>query len=72
MWKKRSFKENMAELAGPLYTRHEPNGTRTITVEEYCEETIKIEIYTAVVITTGLVRKRRKNAHAPVSPALSL
>jgi len=42
MWKNRSFKENMAKLAGPLYTRHEPNGTRTITVEEYCEETIEL------------------------------
>jgi predicted SnoaL-like aldol condensation-catalyzing enzyme len=41
MWKNQTFKEHMAELAGPTYTRHEPDGTRTITVEEYCEQIIE-------------------------------
>ena len=44
MWNQRRFRELMPQLAGPLYIRHEPTGTVTVTVEEYierCEKLVK-------------------------------
>jgi len=42
MWQKRKFKELMPELAGPEYTRHEPDGTRVVTNDQYAEELTKL------------------------------
>ncbi|MCA9509477.1 MAG: hypothetical protein R3E88_01470 [Myxococcota bacterium] len=40
MWSKKAF-ELVPEIAGPVYTRHEPNGTRAITAEEYRDQLLQ-------------------------------
>ena len=39
MWSKKDF-ALVPEIAGPVYTRHEPNGTRSITADEYRDQLV--------------------------------
>jgi hypothetical protein len=41
MWSKKNT-DLIPELAGPEYVRHEPGGTRTVTAEEYREQTAQV------------------------------
>lgn len=37
MWSKKAF-DLVPEIAGPIYTRHEPNGTRSISATDYRDQ----------------------------------
>lgn len=41
MWSKKNA-DLIPELAGPVYVRHEPGGTRSVTAEEYREQTAAV------------------------------
>ncbi|MBW2268456.1 MAG: nuclear transport factor 2 family protein [Deltaproteobacteria bacterium] len=41
MWSKKNT-DLIPELAGPDYVRHEPGGTRSLTAEEYRDQTAKL------------------------------